>query len=121
VAQQVSLEQPTETHRLLSAAASVNATLVRKGGVSLHKITLRNNRATSVFLKLYDKATAPSQTDTPRKTIEIPGSTALVDDYVAPMQFSKGLGYRVTTAAADSSTAALTAADITCLAMDYAL
>lgn len=121
MAQQVSLEQPTETHRLLSAAASVNATLVRKGGISLHKITLRNNRATSVYVKLYDKATAPSQTDTPRKTIEIPGSCVFVDDYVAPMQFSKGLGYRLSTAAADADTGALTAADVTCLNIDYAL
>ena len=106
------------TARLLSAAGTTNATLVSATGVTIKRITGFNARASAVYLKLYDKATAPTVgTDTPRKTLYIPASLAFsfeMDDF-----FGTGLGYGMTTAGADNSTAALTAADILALNIDY--
>jgi hypothetical protein len=77
-----------------------------------------NAKAAAVYLKLYDKATAPTVgTDTPRKTIHIPASSSFnfeLNDY-----FSKGIGYALTGAAADADTTALLAGDILALNIDY--
>lgn len=108
----------TNTARLLSAAASVNATLVSSTGVIVGRVTGYNARASAVYLKLYDKASAPAETDTPRKTLYLPASSAFALDMEDV--FGNGLGYRLTTAGADNSTAALTAADILALNIDYA-
>lgn len=106
-----------KTARLLSAAASVNATVVKAAAGTLKRIQGHNARASAVYLKLYDKASVPSETDTPRKTIYLPASTSFdrqQDDY-----FGQGIAYRMTTAGADNDTGALTAADILALNIDY--
>ena len=108
----------TNTARLLSAAASVNSTLVKNHGGTVKRVIGYNAAATAVYLKLYDKKTAPTVgTDTPRKTLYLPAETAFVidmDDY-----FGNGIGFGLTTAGADNSTAALTAGDILGLNIDY--
>jgi hypothetical protein len=110
--------QPTiYTARLLSAAASDNAALVLAGNVTLRRITGYNARSSAVYLKLYDKATAPASTDTPRKTIYLPATSAFAldqNDY-----FIAGFGYRLTTGSADNDTGALTSGDILGLNLDY--
>lgn len=108
------------THRLLSAAASVNATLVIARETVVTTIEGYNARGSAVYLKLYDKATAAAETDTPRKTIYLPASAYFHHEYGRGIEFAAGLSYRMTTAAADNSTAALTAADILALNIDYA-
>lgn len=108
------------THRLLSAAASVNNTLVRAGQNDLYSIIGYNARASFVYLKLYDKATAPAAgTDTPVLTFALP-ATATFAIPIPGLSFGLGLGYAFTTAAADADTGALTAADITALNIIYA-
>jgi hypothetical protein len=105
------------TARLLSAAASVNATLVSNQPVTLKRISGYNASAAVVYLKLYDKASAPAETDTPRKTLALPAETAFCLDQ--DDLFGTGLGYRLTTASADNSTAAVAAGDIVGLNIDY--
>lgn len=107
------------TARLLSAAASVNATLVVAGGVQLKAIQGHNARASASYLKLYDKATAPAETDTPKKTIYLPAGTTFAFDFGDGVTFENGLGYRLTTGSADNDTGALTAADVLGLNVDY--
>jgi hypothetical protein len=105
------------TARLLSAAASDNATLIQAGNVQLRRITGYNAAAAGRYLKLYDKATAPASTDTPRKTYYLPATSAFALDLNDYFQF--GLGYRLTTGSADNDTAALTSGDILGLNLDY--
>jgi hypothetical protein len=109
----------TAVSRLLSAAASVNATIVKASAGAVKGIQGYNARATPVFLKLYNKATAPAQTDTPVKTLYIPATAAFAFDFPRGVLFAAGIGYRLTTAAADADTGALTAGDIICLNVDY--
>jgi hypothetical protein len=103
--------------RLLSAAASVNATVVKASGGMLVGVQGHNARTSAVYLKLYDKATAPSQADTPVKTIYLPASTSF--SLNVPFVFSVGIGYRLTTGGADNDTGALTGGDILALNIDY--
>jgi hypothetical protein len=105
--------------RLLSAAASVNATLVVARPCALKGIQGYNARASAVFLKLYDKAAAPSEADAPVKTLYLPATSAFAFDFTAGFECAAGLGFRLTTAGADNSNDALSAGDIVCLNLDY--
>lgn len=117
----VSFSGATAVARLLSAAGtSQDSTLVKNAAGYVSHITGRNNRTSSVYLKLYNKASAPTVgTDVPLVTIEIPASTAFDFAYERGSYFSAGIGFGLTTAAADNSTASVTAGDITCLNIWY--
>jgi hypothetical protein len=111
----------TTVFRLLSAAgASQDSNNVKNGAGRIYQICGRNNRASSVFLKLYNKATAPSVgSDTPVATIECVASQPFVYDYPIGLAFSIGIGFGLVTAGADASSASVTAADITALNILY--
>lgn len=109
----------TNTSRILSAAASTNATSAKASAGSVHGISGYNAAAAGRYLKFYDKASAPTVgTDTPRKTVYLPATTAFaisMRDY-----YATGIAYALTTGVADNDTGALTAADILGLNIDYA-
>lgn len=108
------------THRLLSAAGSVNSTLVRAGVGAIATINGVNAAAAVRYLKLYDKATAPTiGTDTPIATFHLLASVPFSFSFPKGLAVALGIGYGFTTAAADNSTAAVTAADIACLNISY--
>lgn len=108
----------THTHRLLSAAATTNATLVKAGPGAIHRIQGFNNKASAVFLKLYDKATSPTVgTDVPRKTIRLAASANF--DYELHDSYQNGIGYALCGAAPDADTTALVAGDIVTMNIDY--
>lgn len=106
-------------HRLLSAAASVNATLVQNFSSELVRVAGHNAAASVRYIKLYDKATAPTVgTDTPIFTIAVPAGSV----FSLPMDgfpFKAGLGFGLTTGAADADTGALTSGDILGLNITY--
>ncbi len=111
-------ETANRNHRLGSAAASTNDTLVTAGrGMALRGITGYNAKASGVYLKLYDKATAPTSADTPELSIYLPASASF--DFEFDYAFDLGLGYRLTTDVADAGTTALLAADILGLNIMY--
>lgn len=109
----------TAVERLLSAANTVNATLVRAGNTRVLRISGWNAAAVT-YLKLYDKATAPAETDTPVATIYLAASLTFDEQWPNGLSFQKGLGYRLTTAAADNSTAAVAAAAVLAMNIAYA-
>lgn len=115
----IALRRPNATSRLLSAAASVNATVVKASPGALFKIQGTNANAAKRYLKLYDKATTPASTDTPVMTLELAASAAFNFDFQHHW-FAAGIGYRITTAAADNDTGVLTSGDILCLNVSYA-
>lgn len=109
---------PSGSSRLLSAAASTNATSVKGSAGTIKAIQGYNAKASPVYLKLYNKATAPTVgTDTPVKTIYLPPSSAFALDF--SFGFSVGIAYALTGAAADNDATALAAGDILCLNVDY--
>jgi hypothetical protein len=94
----------------LISAATTNATLVRAGVAKLGYAVVGNNVGTTAFLKIYDKATAPTVgTDIPVATYMIPGSTTGGSPQVIPLFFpiNLGLGFAITGGAADSDTTAV--------------
>ena len=107
--------------RLLSAAGTTqDANNVKTTAGRVYYIHGRNNRASSVFLKLYNKATAPAVgTDVPVDTIELIASQPFIFDFPAGLAFTTGIGFGLVTAVADNSTASVTAGDITALGIGY--
>jgi hypothetical protein len=117
--------KPFSTARLVSAAGTTNATSVKASAGNIYKITLINAAATAKFLKLYNKASAPTVgTDTPVWTAQLPptavnGGSFDLDFGAQPLYFSTGIAYALTGAAADADATALTAADVVCLNIAY--
>jgi hypothetical protein len=107
-----------KTARLVSSAATTNATSVKATNGTMTRIVGYNAASTARYLKLYDKSSAPTVgTDTPRKTIYLPASSAFaldMDDY-----FGQGIAYAITANAADSDTTAGSSGDIVSLNIDY--
>jgi hypothetical protein len=104
--------------RLLSAAASVNATVAVDGPCQLRGVMGYNAKATMVFLKIYALAStlaAPAASDTPVLTIPLPGSGAFALDVPGGFDFNFGMGYRITTGQADADTGVLASGDILAL------
>ena len=100
--------------RLLSAAGTTNPAFVKASAGKLATITGYNAAATVRYLKLYNKATAPTVgTDTPVATIALPPQKAFWLDWGAwGLNFATGISYAITTGSADADIGACTAADI---------
>lgn len=114
------LANPTSVARLLSAAASTNATNVKNGAGRVFTIIGVNNAGAARFLKLYNKASSPTVgTDTPVATFQLPALQSFAIDIPRGLTFATGISYALTTAAADADTGALTAGDVTCLNIMY--
>jgi hypothetical protein len=96
----------TPAHYL--SGASNNATLVKGSGGIVYNVTAVNSSTTIYYLKLYDKATAPTcGTDTPVLTYPVPfvsgnaGGTLNVSIPVG-VGFTNGIGFCLVANAADN-------------------
>lgn len=100
-------------HRKTSAA-SANATNVKASAGVLHKIIVTNSNTSARYLKFYNSASAPTAgAGTPHFDLMIPGSGGVVAD-LGPqgLAFSAGIGYTMTTDAADSGSGSVAADEI---------
>jgi hypothetical protein len=99
-------------HKTISAA-STNATSVKGSAGQLFGWYISNVNAAARYLKLYNKATAPTVgTDTPVMTLLIPGNTAGVAGHVEMtngIDFTTGIAFALTTGAADADTGVVAA------------
>lgn len=109
------------TTRLLTAAATTNATSVKASAGNVHKIRGENVNAAKRYLKLYNKASAPTVgTDTPILTFVLSAAAQFdIDLGTLGHYFSTGIAYALTTAAADADVGALTAGDVQCMNITY--
>jgi len=109
------------TSRIVSAAASTNATNAKASAGRIYSIQLYNAATTIRYLKLYNKASAPTVgSDAPVKTIPLPPSTGMILDWGnIGYSFSTGISYALTTGSADADTGALTSGDVLGLGIDY--
>lgn len=111
-----------KTHKTISAA-STNATSVKALRARLYGIQGFTIDATPVYLKLYNKASAPTVgTDTPVKVIMLPGNTsgagAVAVGWEEGLLFDLGLAFALTTGIADSDSTAV-AANETVVNLDF--
>jgi hypothetical protein len=105
---------------LASAAASTNATSVKASPGRLYKVCGYNGASALRYLKLYNKASAPTVgTDTPLFRRPLPPGGFCFDWMDIGAYFSTGIAYALTTGNADADTGALTAADIVALSLEY--
>lgn len=110
----------SSTSRILSAAASTNATSVKASAGRVYAIQGYNASASVRYVKLYNKASAPTVgTDTPVKTLAIPPGSGFAFDWPHGYSFATGIALALATGSADADTGALTAGDILGLNVDY--
>lgn len=96
----------TTVSRIPSSANTTNATAAKASAGKLFSVNGYNSTATVTYLKFYDKATAPTVgTDTPALTLALPASAAFSYD-LGGIAFATGIGYGLTTVAADNGTTA---------------
>lgn len=100
----------------LVSAATTNATSVKASAGQIGFIYAVNLNAAVRYLKLYNKASAPTVgSDTPIATLAIPASTTGAG-FMLPIpdgvNFTTGIAYATTTGVADADTAAVAANEI---------
>lgn len=94
----------------LISAATTNATSVKASAGVVGSITATNGSAAIKFLKLYNKASAPTVgTDTPVMTIGVPAGNTVVIENPAGIRFSTGIAL--------ATTGLITVADTTAVAL----
>jgi len=106
----VTITNPNGTTYNVVTTASTNAAVVKASAGNLFEITVSNPTATAAYIKLYNKATAPTVgTDVPVLTIAIPATAAGVGEKsfvfgAVGKRFATGIGIAVTAAAAATDT-----------------
>ena len=98
----------------VNAAATTNATSLKASAGQLYTIDVFNAAAYNVFLKLYNKASAPTVgTDTPVMTIPIQAGGGYSKTWPMGLSFATGIAYAITKLQADSDTTVVVAGDLT--------
>ncbi len=107
----------TPSHAI--SAASTNSTLVKSTAGQIYGLAISNTNSAARYFKLYNKATAPTVgTDTPVRTIQIPGNSTVICAFPVGLSFSLGIGYGATGAMGDSDTTAIGSGDLS-MDVDY--
>ena len=106
-----SAAQGASTAHHLISAATTNATSVKASAGTINTLQVSNINAAARYLKLYNKASAPTVgTDTPVMTVLVPANAnVFVDCGACGIRFSTGIAYALT--------AGITIADVTAVAI----
>jgi hypothetical protein len=107
------------TPYILNSAATTNGALVLTGTSGLHAFYATNTGAGAAFVKLYNKATAPTVgTDVPAMILPVPAAVGGVPGVATlpighqGFRFALGLGIAITGAVADTDTTAVAAGQV---------
>jgi hypothetical protein len=107
------------TPYILNSAATTNAALVLTGTSGLHAFYATNTGAAAAFVKLFNKATAPTVgTDVPAMIIPVPAAVGGVPGVATlpigfiGFRFALGLGIAITGGVADADTTAVAAGQV---------
>jgi len=109
-------DAPSTPFKLVSAATT-NATNVKASAGVVYGIYASNVNAAARYLKMYNKASAPTVgSDTPVHTFIIPGNTAGAGTNIPVptrgINFSLGISFALTTESTDAGTTAVAANEI---------
>lgn len=98
----------------LQSLATTNATSLKATAGVLSSIYAQNNGAAAAYLKLYNKASAPTVgTDTPAFTLLLPINGMVNIAPPAGLAFSAGIAYAITALSTDADTTAVAANQVT--------
>lgn len=97
-----------------NSAASTNSTLVKNTAAVVYSLMATNTGASAAYVKLYNKATAPTVgTDVPIQTIVVPASSAVqIELGRVGVRLSTGLGFAITGAIAVADSTAVAAGQV---------
>lgn len=103
-----------DTPYFVNSAASTNGALIAAGTSGLQTFFASNTGGTDAFVKLYNKATAPTVgTDVPEMVIRVvAGSNIELSPGFSGYRFPLGLGIAITGLAADTDTTAVAAGQV---------
>jgi len=114
-----SLYKANTSHVLPTTAATTNATSVNAAATDLFSIWVYNSNAAVRYLKIYDKASAPTVgTDTPELVIPLIPAVLTKVEWPKGYYLSLGLAYAMTTEATTAGTTAVST-DILGLTITY--
>ena len=110
----------TTPYRYLSAGSAKAGVIKSSAGRLFGSISMGNIGAAAVYLRIYDKATAPGTSDTPKiGPLIIPGATTATTgagrEHVLPdvgVAFASGISWRLTTGIADDADTAVSNAEV---------
>lgn len=107
---------PSTTGGLLQkhvvAAATTNATSVKGSAGQLYGVDVYNNAAYPVYVKFYNKATAPTVgTDTVLRTFGVQAGVGRTRCFPDGIAFSLGIGLAITKGITDADTTAVALSD----------
>lgn len=103
----------TATNHHLVSAATTNATSVKATAGSIGHIVMVNTSAALKYVKLFNKASAPTVgTDTPTVTFQIPATSQVIFDPSIYYRMSSGIAYAITNLSPDLDATAVAAGDI---------
>lgn len=101
------------TAKVLSASGT-NATSTKGSAGVVYSFNFFNAAAANRYVHFYDKATLPVVgTDTPKYTVGVPAGGTAQWTGVNGETFSNGIGYGISTGAADSDTGTVATNDVT--------
>jgi hypothetical protein len=98
------------TYRNTNLLATGQVIKATRGTVSGYSII--NAAAAVRYVKLYNKATAPTEADTPKLVIKLEASVEREFEFADPIQFPNGISIRAVTELADGGTTPPTANDV---------
>ena len=103
----------------LTTAATTNAAAVKTSAGTLYNVALSNTSGTTIFVKFYNKASAPTVgTDVPIMTIPVAAGAFFVGDFgKSGKRFSLGIALAVTGLQPTADTTAVSAGSL--LSLDY--
>lgn len=98
----------------LNSAATTNATSVKATAGNLYVLNISNLSAAPKFVKLYNKASAPTVgTDVPLDVFEVAANSSRSLPFgTSGIRFTTGIAYAITGAQPDSDTTAVAAGDV---------
>lgn len=101
---------PLKTYRNLDV--QVTGSIVKANAGGIFDLSVSNANAAARFLKLYDKATAPTAADTPIRTYYLPPASLTPIPVTDGIRFEVGISIRASTLVADNDNTAPTANDV---------
>jgi hypothetical protein len=90
-------------------AATTNFTNVKGTACQMYGCDISNTSASVIFVKFYDKATAPGTGDTPKRTIQVPANSTIPRAFPNGLKFVNGFGWAATGAVGDADNTAIAA------------
>lgn len=101
---------PLLTYRNLDV--QITGSIVKAYAGGIFDLSVSNANAAARFLKLYDKATAPTAADTPIRTYYLPPLSLTPISIPDGIKFTTGISLRASTLVADNDNTAPTANDV---------